>query len=700
MGSHRSGLIRLVPFLAVLLGLMLVAVWLRAPTFAFNHWNVDEAIHAAAARILLEGGVLYRDAIDQRTPLTYYLEAAVFALCGVNNLTAVRFATALLIAATGTCLFAAARNLGRPMAGLGAGLLFVVLGTATFAVGDANAAHTEWCVAFFSSAAIATFTIRSISEAKRSFATGVLLGLAFLSKQPALLDLLAPGTVILYATHRHGVKIKQAIAQLTALSAGWLLPVVLFAGYFVFKGAWSDTVFYTWTYNLTYYGPETDWIDRIVAAFRGMGLIVTTAPIISAVCFAAVVIILIKLAQRQPTAHERNWHTIWLYLLMWAGSSWAGAASSGRDFQHYFITALPVFSLGSALSLSGMIRYLPAGKWKAAGACIMIAAAWQPLSRALDNRGRKLPTDPSVQVSRYIKENSQIDDTVFVWGYHPDIYVFADRKPASRFLYASFLTGLIPWTNVDPTRETSYAIVPEAMGKLLQDLERSAPKFIVDCSAGPNRYWGKYPIDDFPRLADYLKAHYRLEATGEFIPQGFRLYRRLAPGETASTDLPQPLSKDEIADFTLPVVGNPIQAANGTAPWGTEVRVHDGRKEYFLHAPSRITFPLSNLQGGALLRGGCGIRPAAYAENNPGPTDGAEFIIRWRPLAGEDTVLWQRFLAPKTTESDRGIQSFSIVIPPSDANGGILELEIRPGPAENFASDWTFWSDLMLENYQ
>ena len=31
-------------------------------------WNVDETIHATVAEVLLDGGTLYRDAIDQRTP--------------------------------------------------------------------------------------------------------------------------------------------------------------------------------------------------------------------------------------------------------------------------------------------------------------------------------------------------------------------------------------------------------------------------------------------------------------------------------------------------------------------------------------------------------------------------------------------------------------------------------------------------------
>ena len=61
--------------------------WLRGPSLTVPMWNVDETIHATVAEVLLDGGTLYRDAIDQRTPLTYFVTTAVFAVTG-SSLTA------------------------------------------------------------------------------------------------------------------------------------------------------------------------------------------------------------------------------------------------------------------------------------------------------------------------------------------------------------------------------------------------------------------------------------------------------------------------------------------------------------------------------------------------------------------------------------------------------------------------------------
>ena len=102
------------------------------------------------------------------------------------------------------------------------------------------------------------------------------------------------------------------------------------------------------------------------------------------------------------------------------------------------------------------------------------------------------------------------------------------------------------------------------------------------------------------------------------------------------------------------------------------------------------------MDAGAIgLRGGFGIRPAAYASENPTPTDGAEFIIRWRSATGMEKILLQQTLQPFTVKDDRKIVSFHVALPSSQA--GELILQIASGPAGNPACDWTFLSDILIE---
>ena len=61
-------LARLIPWL-VLVALAAWVFWLRWPTFAHAFWNLDEGIYATVARTVLDGGVMYRDAIDHQSRL-------------------------------------------------------------------------------------------------------------------------------------------------------------------------------------------------------------------------------------------------------------------------------------------------------------------------------------------------------------------------------------------------------------------------------------------------------------------------------------------------------------------------------------------------------------------------------------------------------------------------------------------------------
>jgi len=687
------------PRLAFGLLLLGTVVWLRWPTLGCSLWNVDESIHAAAARTILDGGVLYRDAADIRHPLTYYAVAAVFAVAGENNLWAVRLVVALLIATTGFFLFLAGRALRSPGAGIAAALLYALLSSSVFFEGDAYAAHTEWFVAFFSSAAAAVFlTGGPPVSARRLFVTGLLSACAFLSKQPALLDLAAPVAALVYAGWQRAQPRRTIVFQLAALAAGWLAPVLLTVAYFAAKGALHDAVFYAWTYNLSYYGPEITTADRLASLAGPFRLLGGAQPWLLVLWAAGALVALYRLVQRSPTPQETAANPGLVFLAVWSLAALAGAASSGRSFDHYTIQFLAPVCLGAGLVLSRVGGWAWSGvtPWpgRVAAAAVLLVTVYMVGAAVLPARQRTMPGDSSQRVSAYIREHTAATDRIFVWGFHTDIYLYADRRPASRYLFGSFVTGLIPWTNTAPERDTTYAIVPGAMDNLLHDLATRPPVYIVDCSAGPNRHWQKYPLEKFPALQDFIRQRYKVEAAGQFVPQGFRLFRLRTPGERVEpVSGPPELPAGVAATLKLGLLSSSLTPVRASAPHGANAALAAGRLEYFTHAPSVLVYRVP--AGVDALRGGFEIKPAAYAPENKGPTDGAEFIIRWRPAGGGEQVLLRRLLRPREEPADRGVQSFRVGLAP--AAGGELELVTGPGPADNPASDWTFWTDLLLE---
>lgn len=520
------------PTWLALAGFLLVAaatVWLRAPSFGHQVWNVDEAIHLAVARELLDGGTLYRDAIDQRTPLTYYAVAAVGAIAGENNIHALHLFTALLIAATSFLLWRAGVEWRRAAAGAWAAGLYSVLSVVLLYSGDAFAFNTEWALACFTALAAALVGRGLATRRDRWFlAAGVALALAFLSKQPAILDATAPVALFLFIVWRRPGERRPLFFHTLALAGGWLGTVGLVVLAFALGGALPDAIFYAWSYNVQVYGPEISTADRLASAFKLGQQFLEQTPLLLPWIVGAALWALARVSQRRVTIEEEAENPLLAFLLAWSATSFAGAVSGGRGFDHYFIQSLPPLCLLAGLLFDRTMRVVAtphrATVLRATAALALGATIWTLGAAALEQRRQTLPPDTSVRAARFVRERTTPDERIFVWGFHPEFYLFADRQAASRFVYGSFLTGLVPWTNVARDRDTAYAIVPGALDTLLAELEARRPVFFIDCSAGPNRFWDKYPLAKFPRLKAFVDRHYVLADPSQFRGQGFDLY--------------------------------------------------------------------------------------------------------------------------------------------------------------------------------
>jgi hypothetical protein len=80
----------------------------------------------------------------------------------------------------------------------------------------------------------------------------------------------------------------------------------------------------------------------------------------------------------------------------------------------------------------------------------------------------------SVEVSGYVRSHTRDGDTVFVWGYDPNLYLASGRDSASRFLS---LLPLMPTFTPDSWKREFVA-----------DLERGRPACIV-IQRGENARW-------------------------------------------------------------------------------------------------------------------------------------------------------------------------------------------------------------------
>ncbi|MEL6269662.1 MAG: hypothetical protein AAFR22_07610, partial [Chloroflexota bacterium] len=49
--------------------------------------------------------------------------------------------------------------------------------------------------------------------------------------------------------------------------------------------------------------------------------------------------------------------------------------------------------------------------------------------------GGEFVADESLHVSQYLREHTTPNDTLYIWGFRPEIYYMSDLRPASRFIF-------------------------------------------------------------------------------------------------------------------------------------------------------------------------------------------------------------------------------------------------------------------------
>lgn len=791
-------LARLAPWL-ILPALAVWVFWLRWPTFGHAFWNLDEGIYATVARVVLEGGVMYRDAIDHRAPVCHHLTAGVFAVAGINNVWAMHAALAAQIIATAWALLLLGRRWRDTATGFWAALVLIAFSTDLFYVGDSYAVSTEWCIAFFSAWSAWWFWIRWPHAGFWGPAlAGAGYALAFMSKQPGLLEIGAPAALLAYLVAIRRLTARQAARVLGGLVTGFTIVLASIFAYFWAHDALADFYFYGWTYNLIYYGFGVTAGERLEAALALPNALRLEYPLLLGAVVAAALAALHKITRDQPSPEEARDRPAAVFLLAWLVLSTAGAASAGRIFPHYYIQAFPALAMAAGWFLGSLTRHAtaPGRGWVRAGsAALVLIAAWNLLSHPVRGRARPaLGVDFGTVPAEFIRRHTKPDERIFVWGLYPDFYVFADRAPASRYIYTSFQTGVQPGRNTVPGEDTSDDAVPGATEALVQELDRTRPVAFVDSSLGPQRLYEKYPLHKFPALAEWVNEHYAEVDARRYRERGFRVLwlkdsSRRAPavlaggdtsgelGEPVVTGLPttlpvrqeylitashsggrlqriellvggepldgvsfeptdgigfrfpvpfdrlgpgtyrlavrasaadgqtrtgpewtvncalEPVSPEQRAALALPTVTTGPSPARVRAPLGVSAREEAGSWVISAHAPSVIAYPLPPHI--ARVSGRFGLRPGAYAPDNTGRTDGAEFIIAWVAADGRRTELLRRLLQPVATPADAGLHPFDCFLPHAP-EGGTLELITTEGPHGNPASDWCVWSDVLL----
>ena len=511
--------------------------FLRWPALLYAQFNsnssIDSAFFALAGRMVRDGQVPYLAFWDHKPPLIYLIDALALTLSSGAVWGIWLVTVTALVATLGMAWLA-----WRPIVGATA----AVIGITWVAVSVGIVAPFNLTEGFMLPVQAATMLVltRWSPLGRRAFvpglAIGALAGTAFMLRPNLIGTPAAVGATMVAALVLTGRTRKlPALVGGTVVGAALVIaPILVWLGRNGALRPFWDQVFH---YNFVY--SAASWFSRARAAFEGVAQ--TTAygtlllPVIGWLVAAH------RFVVRRRSATPRP---VLLFALVWAPMEIALAAVPGRPYMHYFAPLLLPFGLLTAIAACEAFALVARSgaptvtqRWRRDAAAVVCAGiAVVPVGRTLiDVRDSGLRSARVKQVdatARYVREHVPANESLLVWGHASDVYLFANRAPASRFVYP--LAMLTP-------RYGSDTLVAE----FLEELRASAPPLIVDATPGTSKSdalvpslsrWDatwQYPESGVAwwRMTPALRAFYDHVATNYTIidsvgPQHWVIYAR------------------------------------------------------------------------------------------------------------------------------------------------------------------------------
>lgn len=529
-----------------LLAILLLDVWLRGHTFGplirdrlgvdpylvtaaeGEPLDCDEAIYAYYGRRIGRGAVLYRDLAEPKPPGGYWLYALAVAIGGANEGT-VRLLPIPIVLATIALVWWIALRLAGPGPACLAALIYAVASTDPYLHG--NGSNLEHPINLLATASLALM-LHAFSRPGRwgIAAAGAGVGAACLFKQVVFTHLVVYGIALL-ARRRSAAggggqsagprAVRARVLDLTALLAGFALPLLVAAAVLVGQGAGRSAV---------------EDVIRYGAAMAAQ----TPPPPQSPPGWARLVV-----GNSDPRNGSLPWpfglREGWWpirrtdYLMWWGTGTWplwlmlfpalgwllAGRGNAPRRlvaawtlsaavqvalpglfWAHYYLLPLPGLAVGIAVLAGDLAR---GARGRRLGLAIILAGvAWMGVIQRRDY----LHTPPQELGARYKGGGQWIGQRrlgrefarraagmagarLFVWGTSSPLFVYSRLDGVSRYAFAD------PLMQAKAATDPGHPLIRPRLDRIMADLRAHPPEILF--AADP----------PFPELRAFLQGRYR-----------------------------------------------------------------------------------------------------------------------------------------------------------------------------------------------
>ena len=482
----------------------------------------DHGIGLYIGEVIAGGGAPYVDAWDIKPPGVLYLNALVSLVLGKHPWS-LRLFDLLWQAATALSLLALGRRWFGNVTGLTAGLLY----PAAYFFG-----HDFWHLANFDAflALPMTLTLLCLSGTRRTtdLLAGLLVGLVFLARFTHGLLFLPVIAWLLWPDAEGGAYAwKPRLQRFGFVCGGFFLPVAAFLLHMLLTGGFGEFFYTLFVFAPQYAVTTASVLDvefwRLLRRVFG-DFIVRHA-------LTAVPGLLAALSLVAAKKRDRRGVTVVVWLL----ATFVGFAIMGKFFAYHWLPLFAPLALLAGLFVQWIADLFRERRraWAIAGIVVFVAAAglflWRVgdtnLTRAghtwnlaigrLDraahlrsfdsvDQGGDFSATANYGVAAYLRDHTEAEDGVFVWGFEQLIYYLSDRRPPTRFCSNFALSAA--WRPAAWVRE------------LEDDLRRRPPAYVVLVTQDVMPWVTGHGLDslgilrrDFRTLAEWISHHYDVE---------------------------------------------------------------------------------------------------------------------------------------------------------------------------------------------
>ncbi|MCB4791663.1 MAG: glycosyltransferase family 39 protein [Elusimicrobia bacterium] len=478
----------------------------------------DEGDYAYGAFIMAAGGVPFRDFVDVKGTLVYFIYRLAFILFGYTTAAIHTMMSLWLMLTVALIYILALKIFSNKAVSFFSCLSFIFL-TFKPVYGMGIAALTELYMSLpIALGAIMIFYGVESGKCKHYLLSGIFMGAAFLIKQTSIAEICIFSAFIVILNFKNNQNIKNIVLYLSNYVMGYLAVFILSAVYFWYHHLINEYLYFTIKYLFVVRPLNTVSMEQAVSRLSGVLSVMAKSDWLY--WFAGILGLISLFKQKRVI--------IFCFLISW----FLGAASaifplftfSGHYFQQIYLSQSLIAGFGLFAVYETLLKRFNHRLLIFPFTVIVIILSVAPYLNYYNANKEEVsrlnygnnPFYESLQIADYIKNNTNEKDTLFILGTEPQILFYAKRRSCTR------LTN--QYVFIDPDKVTDYH------KELERDILVNQPKFIIIFYFIKSNFF-IYQTESYfyERLPEILKKDYFLDSL-VFVSKSTLYF--WGPGET------------------------------------------------------------------------------------------------------------------------------------------------------------------------